>query len=190
MGSITAGLLELRAPQSPSKVLKEIGVLGQKSFAKALPALRAIAERPVSEVEPDRTLLRTVADKLRSTPEASQGYWPTVLQFAHFATSALNPDAPPPGPPWYAVDRGRGNTFQGSFEKRAFLLGGSTIFKNSVFVKCRIVLEANATVRLENVTFIDCVFDFPPNGESVPAIQEIAKSLLASGFNKASLPPG
>lgn len=189
MDSMNGILLNLLADKSPNKALQELGKLQPEQLAKALPTLRAVSEKPLAEVAPSDTLLREIATKLQSAPEASQEYWPTVLQFTHFATSALNPDVPPPGPPWAIVNEGENNTFRGGrFEKKAFLLGGSTIFEDNVFVKCRIVLEANASVRLKNVTFIDCIFDFPPNGDTVPEVRQIARSLLATHLTQAWIP--
>lgn len=186
LDAIEANQRKSAALESPGKVFQEIAALDPKAFAINLPALRTVAERPSAEVNPSQSLLHNVAVKLGNTSEASPEYWPTALQFVHFGTSALSPDAPPPGPPWYLyLTGGEWNTFQGNYEKQAFFIGdGPTIFRDSVFVKCRIVIGPNVVLQLKNVTFVDCVFDFPTNGEATPVVRQIAKSLLAMGLSR------
>jgi hypothetical protein len=191
LANIEGRALKAEATSSPATALSQLGEVPQNVFMVAFPALRTISEHSVNEVKPTSAVLHSVAGKLKNTPESAQDYWPTVLQFAHFATSALNPDVPAADSPRFIEDHGQGNTFtfHGTLEKKVIFIAGSTNIRDSVLVKCRIILAPNATLRIQNITFIDCVFDFPPDGERAPAIQQIARSLLASGFTRAWVSP-
>lgn len=156
----------------------------QNVFAQSLPALQAaIKQIPPSPAMPDQATVREIADKLRHTDESAPEYWRTVLQFISFASSRFIRDVPPPGPPW-ALESVQGN-FSGRQDHGAILVDGG-IITDFTCEKCRIVFTQKP-VKLRNVTFIDCVFDFP-DGQPSPVIKEAARVLLAAGIQKATIP--
>ena len=160
LDTIEAELRRSAATLAPAKVLNEIKSLDQKTFAKNLPALRQVIDQPVSEVAPPPATLQAVAGKLRLVNERTEDYWPTALRFIEFATSGLSPDVPPPGPPNLILsdvmmDPRNPNVFT---QRRVLLDQGS--FRGLRFENCRIIFSMNA-VHLQNVLFVNCVFEFP-----------------------------
>jgi hypothetical protein len=183
----------LLAPQAPSAVLKEIGELGQKAFSMSLPALRKVSEQPVSAVKPEPATLREVTSRLRFADESSPDYWPAVLQFIQFASSAMTPpkDVPPPEIGYTEVSENHcynmppgGHCVTASHQ--AILLDGGDI-PNSVFDHCRIKFTEKP-VGLSGTTFIDCVFEMPISGSPSPYLRDAAKTLLAGNLINVSFP--
>src|ERR1039458_1438743 len=86
LANIEGRALKAEATSSPATALSQLGEVPQNVFMVAFPALRTISEHSVNEVKPTSAVLHSVAGKLKNTPESAQDYWPTVLQFAHFAT--------------------------------------------------------------------------------------------------------
>jgi hypothetical protein len=64
LDGIELAIRSVRASQSPGPVLKELGKLGQKDFAKSLAALQKITEQSVGIVAPD-----SLVSKLAMQPE-------------------------------------------------------------------------------------------------------------------------
>lgn len=187
LDKIEAALLELRAPQSPKAVLDDLSKLDKRQFANALPALRKVTEQPVAKVSPDQAVLRDVAFKLRETSENTPDYWTTVLRFIQFASNGMASNAPPPGSPINATIQNSYLTHQTFPEHSVFVLDGGgmeyTRFENS-----RIIFTNNP-VRMRNVTFVNCAFEFPGIATPTPYLENAARQLLASNFEYVSSLP-
>lgn len=183
LGSIEAQLLELRASGSPKSVLKQINELDQQTFSKALPALRKVTEQPSAEVDATQPTLQDIAEKLRRTDEASPDYWPTVLQFLEFASALISPNAPPHGEPNAFL---HGVSLHGqyamSFPPHAVILFDGGEVENYTFRDCRIIFTEK-TVRLKNVSFINCAFEMPITNTPTPYLKSASQLLLASHLN-------
>jgi hypothetical protein len=190
LGNIETQLLELRASQSPKAVLKQINELDPKTFAKALPALRKVAEQPVSEVAPNEATLHQIATQLRNTSETTPDYWSTVLRFIQFATAGFSPNAPPPGPPQSVLS----NVFANgptalvlrTYSNEVVLLEGGELW-NARFENCRIIFTQNP-VRMHNFTFINCVFEMPITDTPSPYLKSASQLLLASNLRSVKIP--
>lgn len=184
-------VLVLRAPQSPGPVLSELRTLNQKTFNRALAAVQKVAEQPASHVKPDLSTLQEITYKLRIADENSSDYWPAVLQFIQFASSALTSDntVPPPGGP-FTVMRGTNcdNTTGHCLliSHQTILLDGGNI-PNSIFDHCRIKFTQNP-VGLSGVKFISCVFEMPITTAPNPYLRNSVKILLASELSKVQFP--
>lgn len=178
---IQTKLSALRASQT----LNELGNLNQKQFADALPRLRTVSAIPASTVNPSREVLQTILAKLRSTPETSPEYWPTLLQFLHFASTAFSAKVPPPGPPTIYFGHNIGFPLGHVANQRIELDGGQLV--DSVIENSRVIFTNNP-VEMRNVTFIDCVFDMPVAANPNPYIQSAARQLLASNLQSVTVP--
>jgi hypothetical protein len=190
--SINAELRVLRSVKSPAKVLNEIKDLKAGALAKNLPALRRVAELPVGQVKPSIPELREVTYNLRSVDESSEEYWPTVLQFIQFASSAMAPaqDVPPPGFINIRISQSHcspsiaGHCIVASH--RAILLDGGSM-PNSMFDHCRVIFTQNA-VDLRGSVFNECVFEMPVSSAPTPYLKNVTKVLLASNLSNVSFP--
>ena len=189
---INAELRILRSAKSPAKVLNEIKDLKAEALAKNLPALHRVAELPVGQVKPTIPELREVTYNLRTVEESSDEYWPTVLQFIQFATSAMVPahDVPPPGSPHTTISRMECNPTIAihcvKLSHRAVLLDGGSI-PNSIFDHCRVIFTQNP-VNLSGSVFNDCVFEMPVSSAPTPYLRNVTKVLLASDLSNVSFP--
>lgn len=176
--------------------LKQMAALEPREFAKALPLLQKIASEPLSsQSAPDQRTLQEIAFKLRVTPQTVPGYWPTVLQFIQFASSAMTPptDVPAPGPPNITAS---GNRCIGAYGEagghcltvshRIILLDGGDI-PGSRFYNCRVIFTQNP-VGMRGVRFINCVFEMPVTSSPTPYLKDAARQLLASNLTSVSIP--
>jgi hypothetical protein len=174
-----------------SQSLKEISSSDPVTFSRSLPDLKKILDHPVSEVKPTNPLLHQLASKLRETSDASPDYWPAVLQFIRFASSALAPvtDVPPPGTRYTEMHDVScvGSVHCMMASHRAILLDGGSI-PNSVFDHCRIKFTENP-VGLSGVKFINCVFEMPITSSPTPYLKKATQILLASGLSNVEFPP-
>jgi hypothetical protein len=180
--TIESQLLTLRASSSPSPVLKEIGNLDGKRFAKALPALSKVVQQPVAEVNPSSATLLDVAQKLKDADHSDPVYWPTVFQFVQFASAGLSPDVPPEtDAPFRLESLNIDGRVLGVLRHRVLRLDGVTM-QNARFENCRIIFEGNPT-HLINVTFVNCVFEIigDTNNPS-PYQKHIGQEILASNL--------
>ena len=191
LADIQGQLRLLRASQYPSKTLKEIGSLDQKTFSASLPALQKVVEQSASKIKPDEQTLRVIAIRLRQTSDTSPDYWPTVLQFIQFASSAItvSADVPPAGPPYWTISDVRcpaGPVPCIVASHRKILLDGGDI-PGSRFENCRIKFTQNP-VKMRGVQFINCVFEMPVTDDPTPYLKDAARQLLASNFTSLSIP--
>jgi hypothetical protein len=183
---IQTNLRLLQASQVPKKILQELATLAPKQFTKNLPALRKVAEQPPAGVAPSAALLREVAQKLRSTDESSQDYWPTVLQFIQFASAGLSPDVPPPGPPTVTIanNHGFGEILPPILHQVVLLDGGD--LGPAHFYNSRIKFTEHA-VRMKDVIFTDCVFEMPISASPNEYLRNATRVLLASDLKSATI---
>jgi hypothetical protein len=187
LDKIDAGILELRAFQSPNAVLHEINGMDQPKFIAALPALQTAVQKPIPGNTASQPLLGGIAEKLLKTNPSAPNYWPTVLQFLQFASAGLAPaNVPPPGTPpilrtssgnWYA-----NNTFSGV----TVVLDGGMLIGNH-FDHCRVIFT-DTPVKMTNVVFANSVFEFPVSSIPSPYIQRAGKLFLASDLRTTSIP--
>jgi hypothetical protein len=182
--SIEALLRNSRATAEPAKVLREIAGLGVKETIPNLPALRKVVERPVSEVDPQPSTLQKVAGNLRLVNEGTPEYWPTVLRFIQFASTSMSPGAPPMGSQASVFSglHGAPVTMNGT-TGQTVLLSDIDLLKDSSFIRCRIIFTEKP-VRMQNVTFVDCVFEMPTTEIPSPYLKHAGKLLLASNLEK------
>jgi hypothetical protein len=171
--------------------LKDISSSDPATFSRSLPDLRKILQHPVSEAKPSHSLLLQLASKLRETSDASPDYWPTVLEFIQFASSAMTPptDVPPPGPPYTSMRNSRcgiGPGYCGMASHRSIVLDGGDISR-SRFENCRIIFTQNP-VKMRGVQFINCVFEMPVTSAPTPYLKDAARQLLASNLTSVSIP--
>jgi hypothetical protein len=185
LDEIEKALLLFRAPTSPKPVLEEITKLQAKDFAAALPALKVVAQQPISDVNPSEKTLREIADKLRHTDPNTPEYWPTVLRFLQFASSGLTANVPPPGRPTIELSHDEHFSLGEERNIRIKLDGGS--LENSTIYNSRVMFTENPVV-MTNVKFIDCVFDIPAPEKPSPYLQKVGQLLLASDINSATIP--
>lgn len=187
IGTLESHVLSIRAEQSPDKVLNEIGSLDQKSFTKALAALKRIVQNPIIETKPDLNLLQQILQKLRQTNESAPEYWPTLLQFLTFASAVFAPpDVPPRGQPPFELSHNMGPVSVGSVDRSVVILDGGNII-DSKFERCRIVFTKNVAL-MQNVKFIDCVFEMPVTNTPTPFLKKASQMLLASNLKAVSIP--
>jgi len=169
---------------SRPSAFKSISELKPSEFAKALPDLRKITHQLLSPGTPlDQQAIQNVASKLREIPETSPDYWPTVLQFIHFVSAGQSPHVPPPGPPTMRI--------RSSFDikviesnKVVLLDGGGLV--NSTFTNCRIVFTEQP-VKMQNVLFINCLFEMPVTATPTPYLKRAAKELLVADLKRVSI---
>jgi hypothetical protein len=184
LDALEATLREMRAAQTPSKVLKEIGALNPPQLAKNLSALQTVSQQPLGKVNSSPALLKDVATNLSLVNENTEGYWPAVLHFIQFASGQFAPNAPPPGGPSESViNSGFVNTFPGGTNHVIVKLDGAYL-KNLTFVDSRIIFTNNPSA-LDNVRFVNCVFEFPDVVDPAPSLKSASKDLLASGIQSA-----
>jgi hypothetical protein len=101
--------------------------MNQQTFADSLRDLHAVALQSGPPVTSDQDTISAVVAKLRSTPESSPEYWPTVLQFIQFASSRFAPDVPPPGKPNVTIAYNAGFGFSFNLRNSIILLDGGDL---------------------------------------------------------------
>jgi len=168
--------------------LAVLAVSDQQEFAKLLSTLNEIMSKPVAEVKPTAATLQLISTQLRAMPTDLPNYWPTVLRFIQFASSVGSSQAPPPGPAVLFTDnqimgRAEGTPFEEMINlgKRIQLEGGG--LTNVIFRNYRIIFTENP-VKMQNVTFINCVFEMPQVKTPNPYLRNAASQLLASQFGR------
>jgi hypothetical protein len=162
------------------KELKILAQLPQKQFEQNLDALGMFLQMPVNEFKPDRGVLDAIAAKLRKTAQNTPVYWSTVLQFINFASAAISSEGVPPhgAQPSLVFSHNRGfGAYLGTRKNEVALLDGDV--GNVRFEHCRIIF-ADTPVRMRNVVFVDCVFEFPVSNDPKPHLKSATQDLLAS----------
>ena len=158
-----------------------------RTFAKALPALRKIADEPVSKVNPPRSTLREVAQKLLKVDTSTPDYWPTVLRFIQFASAGLTPDVPPPGTQPQFVSHSRmppGSVAWPPMSHTVIVLDGGEV-SDLRADHSRIIFTRNP-VKMTNVVFTDCVFEMPSLDQPDPFLQQASRTILASDLKEVT----
>lgn len=178
---IEGALLKERASTSPGTALNEIRNLDEETFAKSLPALNIVTQKPIQEVRPDDSTLQAISQKLYDTDQSTPDYWQAVLQFINFAGSRPIQGVPPTGSPNF-VFKDSSVSQPLNFVRQIILLDGGDL--SSVrFDHCRIILTENP-VRMRNVEFIDCVFEVPATASPNEYLKRATRELLASNLTK------
>jgi hypothetical protein len=172
----------------PPLTLEQISSLDQKTFERSLPQLQQAMGQPSHPVAADQETLTAIAGKLRQTGESAPGYWPTVLRFIQFASSATAPKAPPPGqrPEILSEILSRG-LMRGIRVAGITMLLDDGNLGNGEFTNCRVIFTQNA-VQLRNATFKNCVFELPVTDTPSPFIRKTSQLLLGSNLGSVSIP--
>jgi len=185
LATIEGKLLKAEATQSPQAVLAEISKLPTREFRAALPALRAVAEQPASEVKPSDTTLHDISNKLRDDIEPSSGYWPTALQFIQFASSSLSTKTNSPTEPVSHISNLANLTPRAmTFSNKTIMIDGT--ITGLRFENCRIIFPNNP-VQIHNVAFINCIFEFPDLKQPTPYLIEVGRQLLSGDLERAAV---
>jgi hypothetical protein len=181
-------LKAILAQLNPGKALEDISQLDEKRFAKALPQLQEITERPFPVPPPSPPTIREVARKLLSIDERSPGYWPTVLRFIQFASAGLSPDVPAHGPPTSSFTNNVGFGLAGmiNISHEVVLLGGGDLSATH-FDHSRIIFTEHP-VHMRNVTFTDCVFEMPISAAPNQYLKNASRALLTADLNSVQIP--
>jgi hypothetical protein len=170
--------------------LKQISYFDQKTFERSLPQLRQVIEQSNPKPVADRETLTIIANRLRQTNESAPDYWPTVLQFIQFASSALTlpTDVPPPGSRYSKTSNVLcGNTVHCIEAAHSNILLDGGDIRASRFENCRIRFTQNP-VKMSRVQFINCVFEMPVTNDPTPYLKDAARQLLASNLTSVSIP--
>jgi hypothetical protein len=184
LDQIEKDLRELRASSQPHKVIGELAALPTKEFGESLTALNLVTQRPVAEVNPSKTEIATISRKLIATPDEAHDYWPTTFRFISFATTISASGSIPLASSGVThlrdVHGGPRNPLAvgGSFDNRVLILDGGT-FSDFAIKNSRIVFTKES-VRLVNMRFINCIFEFPETETPTPYLKDAAREILAS----------
>jgi hypothetical protein len=179
---IENALRTLQASSSPKRVLSELATLPPKDLGKSLSALRIVAQQPVAEVKPAPATLQDVQRNLLRVDENAPDYWPTVLQFIGFASTAIAPNAPPHGTPPNITLKNVVASGQVINRRAGVILLDGGILQNMAIEDSRIIFTNNPVI-LKNVSFINCAFEFPSESDQPPDFIKLAgRILLASNL--------
>jgi hypothetical protein len=172
----------------PQRIIRKISASDLKTLTDSLPVLLKVTEQPISQVHPDPDTLEQIAVKLRQIPQDSVDYWPAVLRFIQFASSANAKDVPPPGAAHMNIANinihGDGNkALSPHFRNENIILLDGGHLENMTLEHSRIIFTEHP-VELINVRFIDCVFEMPNIETPSPYLKKAGGQLLASQFTE------
>ncbi len=177
--------IQSAAESDPASASVALANLDASDLKTNLPSFKKAIEHPVAA---DSKTLAKLTAKLQLIPQASPDYWPTVLRFIQFSSAgnAANLPAEPTNPFVLNDLKIEGSTPEAPYDfdrfvqskSRTVRFEGGTL-KNVVFRKWRII-STEKPVRMENVTFIDCVFEMPDVPSPNPYLRNVAEQLLAS----------
>jgi hypothetical protein len=175
--------IEITLARVSVKSLDDAAASSPEILQHALPILRKqMGQEPKAEITSEA--VQKIAATLEQVPETSPEYWPTVLQFIQFASTANAKNVPPPGSPLLRITGSR-IIGEGAFSPKDHVVlrfdggeVGDITFQNS-----RIIFTEHP-VKLHNVRFIDCFFEMPNVERPNPYLQKAAKGLLASQFKE------
>jgi len=176
-----SSITTIEASTNPRKALEDIAKAPPLVFAKLLPAVRKLSQQPPSEIRPGEPQLQQIAYKLRTGYKSEADYWPTVFQFINFASSSVASEVPPSSPtPNLVISQSYGIA-PGTISHQLVLLDGGYIHSGR-FEHCRIQFSSNP-IRMENITFVDCIFEFPPEQQTPDRfLQQASEQILRSDF--------
>ncbi len=159
--------------------------MDEKQFAMSLSSLKSVTER--SSPPRDQVLLRNIAEKLRRTDSMAPAYWPTVFAFITWTSEMSAKNVPPPNTKTnFVIASKPPEAGPATFEGLVVGLNGGEI-NGLVFRDCRIRFTSTA-VRMNNVTFVNCVFEFPSVQTPTPYLKSATKQLLeADNLGSVSL---
>jgi hypothetical protein len=169
-------------PHIPS-TLQRFATMDQNTFTASLSLLNTALLTPSAQsAGPDD--LRAIGDKLRRTDENSPDYWPTLMQFIRVASSLTGHAAHPTGPTTHTRD---------SFFDRTNALDNLTVvmdgggLQNLSIINSRIIFTDHP-VKMKNITFINCSFEFPLSAQPTPQLKQAARQFLAgASLQKATI---
>ncbi len=144
---------------------------------------QAVHEADVLNVSVSPAVIDSLRLKLQAINSSSPIYWPTVFQYLHLAGNSITPlDTSKMS----TLDLGKGMVDPRNMTTvdnlKVIIRGGK--FEGITFKQCLIEFEAQETVPLRNVRFVDCVFRFPVVTNPNRYLREAARSLLASDLKE------
>jgi hypothetical protein len=155
--------------------LRRFEKMNKQQFAMSLPALRTVIQRSSAPV--DQSTLRNIAEKLRETDARAPGYWPTVFAFITWTSATSARDVPRANAKTtLSIANTPPLTANVMLDGLVVALDGGTI-NGLTFRNCRIRFTSNA-VQMNNVTFVNCVFEFPSIQSPTPYLKRATKELL------------
>jgi len=184
VGELSGDIKEIKGILALSGIRAFISV--PKSEIQAnLPQLRKVVEiAKQQKIAVPISTIHDVQQRLLEVKQNAPDYWPAVLQFLQFASNGLAPSNIPP--PSSEAQSSQIVVDHTTFRNMIVLLDGGMLDKD-VFNHCRIIFT-NTPVKMRDVTFIDCVFEFPISSEPSPYIQQAGTLLLASNLTNVSIP--
>ncbi|HEY4838666.1 MAG TPA: hypothetical protein VIH72_08670 [Candidatus Acidoferrales bacterium] len=167
---------ELQAAESNTKRFEATLVILQcKVLAQQFAAL------PVSQLPEHRVELRDARTQLAAVDPDTPGFWPTTFQLITLlsrATSAVEIEKPKE----IEISNVSDFPFAGELGQRIVLAGQ---IKNTVFNDA--VVRLDPEVRLQNVTFNNCVIIFPDTPKPSSSLREIASQFLSSNLPRVTI---
>ena len=171
----------------PPLTLGQIGHLDQMAFEHSLRQLQQAIDQSSPQAVVDQETLTAIAGKLRQTDESAADYWPTVLRFIQFASFMMAPKVPQGEQPKALSEILSVGIMRGIREFDKTILFDEGSLGNGSFTNCRIIFTQHA-VRMQNVKFDVCAFEFPATDAPSPYLKKVSRKLLSSDLGSVSIP--
>jgi hypothetical protein len=173
---------------TPITSLERFRDMDPQIFAVSLSDLQKVVMQSPSATVPDKPTISAIAAQLSRTPESSPQYWPTVLRFLQFASASNSPDVPPPGTRTNLQLSHVTRVVNGKVDYLSINANHCVARLEAVWItgrleNCRIIFTGEP-VRMRNMQFVNCVFEFPDIDNPNPTIKGAAKELLASNLTR------
>jgi hypothetical protein len=173
-----AGVVWSAAASGP-EVLSELAQMAPEEFAQNLPALRKAAEHTLANAALSPATLLELSGKLKATDSSAPDYWPTVLQFIQFASRGVNPTVQA-GLRRIAIGNNGGFPRFGTIADGEVTLDGGELGRTR-FEKSKIIFTEHE-VKMRDVSFEDCVFEFPSTELPNPYLRSLGHAILEAGI--------
>jgi hypothetical protein len=179
--------------RQPLLRLGEFKDLDDKQFAASLANLRQIlnAMDTPQVAKGTREMLEKLRVRLVNTDRNAPQYWPTVLQLVQVVSSASENLAPPiTQRPLVTVANSDIELADEQFVDGVLFFDESDIsMTNCTLHRCRLIIDPNKTLRLHNVTLIDCVLNFinSDKGPISPSVKHAVEQFLTTGLARATV---
>jgi hypothetical protein len=198
------GQLSVLAPLITQLTIRKQATSSQQEFEKALPQVKsALYSARQDKVSIEPKIITDLQHKFESAKQSEPNYWPAALEFISYHSSALeggrldwltlplcktgnfdtatmqplDPDYHPLGPPVPIANM--------KVQQCALILDGKDISKMT-FENC-LVFYHGGNVKLKDVTFRNCLFDFRIENAVSPDGEKLASALLAADIQKATV---
>ena len=159
-------------------------IKGTLSVIQAQIAARNYSTVPPKDLKNHREELKEIKAKLVQAQPNTPGYWPAAFEVIRLL-SKTNFDIEPSGKRELYLKNLSGispRTISVPPGTRVLLQG---LIQNSIFQD--MIVRFDQSVRLQNVTFINCIFIFPMEQNPPKPLQQIGITLLASDLSKVTI---